>query len=115
MATSQAEVSQEIRRTVREMVQQGQSNQKIFDHIKSQYGEQQIAVPRTGLNVPLSFGVPYVMLVLAGYMVLIWGWNWLEAGNDPLSGTSSGDGLDQSEQEELETIENKLEDQPLER
>lgn len=112
MATSQAEVSNEIRHTVREMVEQGSSNEEIYQHIAEQYGEGQIAVPRTGWNVPMSFGVPYLMLVFSGFVVLWWGRSWVLKGERELTDRAASSELDEEDEERLDRIQRAAGDSP---
>lgn len=69
-------MSRELRRTIREMVQEGKSNQQIYRHVQNEYGPDQIAVPHQGYMNRVSYGLPYVamgLMILTAYWL---GWNW---------------------------------------
>lgn len=76
MATSQAKVSRELRSTIREMVRKGKTNQEIYQHIRNEYGPDQIAIPRKGYMERVSYGFPYVAVGLMLLGVYWLGWNW---------------------------------------
>lgn len=107
MATSQAEVSRELRTTIREMVNQEKSNQEIYEHVQQEYGPDQIAVPHQGYLNRISYGLPYVavgMMLLTVYWI---GWNWWRSSRKKGKGT-----LSDKDREQLDDLTDKM-DSPL--
>jgi len=66
-----SEVSDRIRREVREMVAAGRSRDEIYDHYVAEYGERILASPRArGFN-KLAYILPALALLLGGCLLLI--------------------------------------------
>lgn len=110
MATSQAEVSQRLRKTIREMVRRGKSNEEIYDYIAKNYGENQIAVPQNSWMKFLSMGLPYLLM---GFIVVIatgFGWFWVKS-DRPEDGEE--DSLSQEKRDSIDRLVDQDEENPL--
>lgn len=82
MAVSQAQVSRELRQTIREMVDEGQSNPEIYRYVQENYGDHQIAVPRQGWFYRISYGAPFLLIGLISAIALGFAWGWSDRNND---------------------------------
>jgi cytochrome c-type biogenesis protein CcmH len=64
-----SEVSEKIRKEVREMVAAGKSRDEILDHYVSEYGERILATPRPrGFNV-MAYVLPWAALILGAWLL----------------------------------------------
>lgn len=98
-----------MRKTIREMVLEGKSNQEIYQHVQNEYGPDQVAIPHQGYFQRISFGLPYLAL---GIMLLItyWlGWQWWRRGENKPDPTEE---LSEEDEQELETLTESF-DSPL--
>lgn len=66
-----SEVSEQIRKEVRAMVEAGKSRDEILDHYVAKYGERILAAPRArGFNV-LAYVLPWAALVLGAWLLIL--------------------------------------------
>jgi len=66
-----SEVSEQIRKEVREMLAAGKSREEILDYYVSQYGERILATPRPrGFNV-LAYVLPWGALILGVWLLFV--------------------------------------------
>jgi len=108
VATSQAKVSRELRSTIREMVEEGKSNGAIYQHIRNEYGPNQIAIPTRGYMNRISYGLPYVavgLMILTVYW-LAWSWWISDKRVDP------GESLPEEDEALMEQVSESI-DSPL--
>ncbi len=102
IATSQVEVSRELRSTIREMVNEGKTNEQIYNYIEDNYGSSQVAIPRTDWIQRLSTGLPFMLI--GGILVLVLGFAWVWS--DKSSGSLvESDGTDKVTTKKKEKIE----------
>ncbi len=99
MAVSQAQVSRDLRQTIREMVNNGHANHEIYQYVQENYGDHQIAVPRRGWFYRISYGLPFLLIGFFSIIALGFAWNWSE--RDP----STEDPLGETEDPKREKIE----------
>ncbi|MFB6347826.1 MAG: cytochrome c-type biogenesis protein CcmH [bacterium] len=112
MAASQAEVSQKLRRTIREMVRKGKSNQEIYHYIEENYGENQIAVPQENWMQYVSMGLPYLLMGVIVVIAVGFGWFWTRSQPDDESGDGD-DRLDGDRRESIDQIVSEDKNNPL--
>lgn len=66
-----SEVSEKIRKEVREMVAAGKSRDDILDHFVALYGERILAAPRArGFN-RLAYILPWLALILGAWLLIV--------------------------------------------
>jgi cytochrome c-type biogenesis protein CcmH len=66
-----SEVSEKMRKEVREMVAAGKSRDEILDSYVSEYGERILATPRPrGFNA-LAYVLPWAALILGGWLLFV--------------------------------------------
>jgi cytochrome c-type biogenesis protein CcmH len=66
-----SEISEQIRKEVRTMVESGKSRDEIMDHFVAKYGERILATPRPkGFNA-LAYILPWGSLILGAWFVFI--------------------------------------------
>jgi len=66
-----SEVSEQIRKEVRAMVEAGKSRDEILDYYVAKYGERILAAPRArGFNV-LAYVLPWAALVLGAWLLIL--------------------------------------------
>lgn len=66
-----SEVSEKIRKEVREMVAAGKSRDDILDHFVALYGERILAAPRArGFN-SLAYILPWLALILGAWLLIV--------------------------------------------
>jgi cytochrome c-type biogenesis protein CcmH len=70
LAGSQAELAQDLRREVRDLIKQGNSDQKIKDFLVSRYGDFVLYRPQLKPSTWLLWGGPFVLLIV-GLAVLV--------------------------------------------
>lgn len=58
------------------MVEEGQSNEKIYTYVKKNYGENQVAIPRHGWFNRLSYGLPFLLIGLIMVVAMGFAWSW---------------------------------------
>jgi cytochrome c-type biogenesis protein CcmH/NrfF len=100
-------VSRELRQTIREMVEEGKSNEAIYNHVQNEYGPNQIAIPHQGYLHRISYGLPYVAV---GLMILIayWlSWTWWIRGR-----TQPDEDLSDEERAKMDSVTDSI-DSPL--
>ena len=70
LAGSQAELAQDLRREVRDLIKQGNSDQQIKDFLVSRYGDFVLYRPQIKPSTWLLWGGPFVLLIV-GLVVLV--------------------------------------------
>lgn len=70
LAGSQAELAQDLRREVRDLIKQGNSDQQIKDFLVSRYGDFVLYRPQLKPTTWLLWGGPFVLLIV-GLVVLV--------------------------------------------
>ncbi|MBA3033985.1 MAG: cytochrome c-type biogenesis protein CcmH [Gammaproteobacteria bacterium] len=70
LAGSQAELAQDLRREVRELIKQGNSDQQVKDFLVSRYGDFVLYRPQLKPTTWLLWGGPFVLLIV-GLVVLV--------------------------------------------
>lgn len=70
LAGSQAELAQDLRREVRDLIKQGNSDQQIKDFLVSRYGDFVLYRPQLKPTTWLLWGGPFVLLIV-GLAVLV--------------------------------------------
>jgi cytochrome c-type biogenesis protein CcmH len=69
----QSEISDIMRKEVREMIAEGKSRNYILDYYVARYGERILAAPRArGVNL-LAYAAPFAALLLGGFALFIFG------------------------------------------
>ena len=71
IADSHADLAQDLRRQVREMLQRGQSEREIIDYMTARYGDFVLYRPPLKARTLLLWAGP-ALLVLAGVGLLVW-------------------------------------------
>jgi cytochrome c-type biogenesis protein CcmH len=70
LAGSQAELAQDLRREVRDLIKQGNSDQQVKDFLVSRYGDFVLYRPQLKPSTWLLWGGPFVLLIV-GLAVLV--------------------------------------------
>ena len=70
LAGSQAELAQDLRREVRDLIKQGNTDQQIKDFLVSRYGDFVLYRPQLKPSTWLLWGGPFVLLIV-GLAVLV--------------------------------------------
>lgn len=70
LAGSQAELAQDLRREVRELIKQGNSDQQVKDFLVSRYGDFVLYRPQLKPSTWLLWGGPFVLLIV-GLAILV--------------------------------------------
>lgn len=70
LAGSQAELAQDLRREVRDLIKQGNSDQQVKDFLVSRYGDFVLYRPQLKPTTWLLWGGPFVLLIV-GLAVLV--------------------------------------------
>jgi len=70
LAGSQAELAQDLRREVRDLIKQGNTDQQVKDFLVSRYGEFVLYRPQLKPSTWLLWGGPFVLLIV-GLAVLV--------------------------------------------
>jgi cytochrome c-type biogenesis protein CcmH len=66
-----SEVSEQIRKEVRAMVEAGKSRDEILDHYVAKYGERILAAPRArGFNI-LAYVLPWTVLIAGVWLLFV--------------------------------------------
>lgn len=100
IATSQTEVSRELRREIRRMVEAGKTNRQIYQYVEDNYGPGQVALPRRGWMDRLSYALPYLVMGLVAVGVFAMAWRWTKASRGGME-----DGEDDPSEETRQRIE----------
>jgi cytochrome c-type biogenesis protein CcmH len=71
LASSHAELAEDLRREVRELMQKGMSDQEIMDYLVARYGDFVLYQPPVKSYTMLLWFGPFVLLIVAGLGLLM--------------------------------------------
>ncbi|MBO0791708.1 MAG: cytochrome c-type biogenesis protein CcmH [Ktedonobacteraceae bacterium] len=100
VADSPALLSQQMRATIRQQIQQGRSDQQIIQYFEDRYGPQVVWVPQFRGFALLAWLVPLALLVLGALFLFLTLRDWRTAAPSP-SGDASADDHDSANDPEL--------------
>lgn len=64
------------------MVNEGKTNDQIYQYIIENYGKNQVAVPHNSWMKRLSMGLPYLLMGMIVVVATGFGWFWTNSGRD---------------------------------
>jgi cytochrome c-type biogenesis protein CcmH len=71
LADSHAELAQDLRRQVHEMIESGASDQQILDFMVARYGDFVLYEPPVKKSTLVLWFLPFVVLILAGIFLML--------------------------------------------
>jgi len=72
LAASRADLAQDLRRELRELIKQGKTDAEIRDYMVSRYGDFVLYRPRVGPKTYLLWGGPFVLMIAAVIVLLVY-------------------------------------------
>lgn len=91
------------------MVREGSSNEEIYQWIESEYGPNQVAVPRSGTLKLLSYGLPYLVIALFCWAGFWLAWEWSERG-ERRAAEPAGTDMTPEEEQRLDRLSRGFDD-----
>ena len=70
LADSDAELAGDLRKRVRDLIDQGMSDEEIIAHLQARYGDFILYRPPLALRTAVLWGGPFVLLALAAWLLL---------------------------------------------
>lgn len=70
LADSDAELAGDLRKRVRDLIDQGMSDEEIIAHLQARYGDFILYRPPLALRTAVLWGGPFVLLALAVWLLL---------------------------------------------